>query len=411
MANAEALLRKSFEREKVIRTLTLVIWCIVLIRYAILLSGLRARVTRYDFSLYYTSALALRSGIDPYYSNLEKLGGPLGLELPDPFTSNYTPLFLVAFEPLTELPIETAYWIWFAVSICSMTAALALLIGGYEIGGMAAWMVVGLFLLFPGVTTHFQFAQSQFVLLLTLVVMLQGLNHDREKLAGAALAIAIMFKVFPIVMVGFLVSRRRWRVIGWAVVTVVALAVLLLPQFGARDWLQFFKNTGKDPYVLSYNNMAPAAFFSRLYWHFFTVNSSDLIRHLIIAGFDLVVAAITFYVSAHDQVSPDLGFSLWLIAMLLLSPLVWIHYLPLLVIPAVQVAWLWRLGHRLPVGAPAMFLGFAIIFVFAPLTELLPHHGIGELLAEYGGAALLLIYYSEYRLARQFTVVELSEIG
>jgi Glycosyltransferase family 87 len=404
MATETSPFGKSLPGEIVIRLLTLAIWIVVLIRYAILIAGLSSRTTQYDFSLYYTSALALRSGIDPYFFNLAHLGRPLGLALPDPFTSNYTPLFVAAFEPLTRFSVDTAYWLWFAISTCALIAALTILFAEYEISGTARLIMLGLFMLFPGVTAHFQFAQSQFVLLLILVLMLYGLRHDRNGIAGAALAVAIMFKVFPIVMTGCLVSRRRWRAIGWTIGTLIVGTALLLPEFSSRDWLQFFKNTGQSPYYLSYYNISPAAFLSRLYWHLFTVEGNDLLRHAIIAGFDLVIVATAFYASIRDGLSPDLGLSLWLIAMLLLSPLVWIHYLPLLIIPAIQVERLWRLGYNIPVGAVAMMLGFALIFMGGPITDYLPHHGVSELLSEYGVAALLLIYFSGYALARRVAV-------
>ncbi len=401
MVYSASLPQRSLYSVKIFRIVTLAIWFAVLVRYAILLPALSARAMQYDFSLYYTSALALRIGIDPYYSNLAPLGRILGFALPDPFMTNYTPPFLAVFEPLTRLSVHNAYWLWFAASTGALIAALKILFAEYEIGGAAMMATLGLFMLFPGVTTHFQYAQSQFVLLLGFVLMLYGLRHRRDRLAGIALGLAIMFKLFPIVMAGYLLSRRRWRALAWTFGTITVGAVLLVPLFGLRDLLQFFRNNGQDPYILSYYNIAPSAFLSRVYWHLFTVHSNDSVRHTIIHGFDSVILALAFFASVHDVSSEDLGMSLWMLAMLLVSPLVWIHYLPLLIVPVVQVLPLLRQGHRLPGGVLAMLLGCVLIFVFDPISGSLPHRGVGELLSEYGVTALLLLFFSEYLLTRE----------
>ncbi len=401
MVNLASFFSKSLDDEKIVRAVTLTIWFAVLVRYAILLPELPARGTQYDFSLYYTSAYALRVGIDPYFSNLAQLGRKLGCTLPDSFMANYTPPFLVMFEPLTRLSVDAAYWVWFATSTGALIAALTILFLEYEVRGATMMVTLGLFMLFPGVTAHFYFAQSQFVLLLGFVVMLYGLRHRRDRLAGIALGLAVMFKLFPIVMAGYLLSRRRWRALAWTFGTITIGAVLLVPFFGLRDLLQFFRNNGQDPYILSYYNIAPSAFLSRVYWHLFTVHSSDLLRHAIIHGFDLAILLMAFFASAYEASSEDLGMSLWVLAMLLISPLVWVHYLPLLIIPMVQVVSLRRDGRRLPGAAIGMLLGCSLIFVFDPISGSLPHHGIGELLSEYGVAALLLLFFSEYLLTRE----------
>ena len=78
--------------------------------------------------------------------------------------------------------------------------------------------------------------------------------------------------------------------------------------------------------------------------------------------------------------------------MLLVSPLVWLHYLPLLVIPSVQLASLLSHGYHLSLAAVAMLLSYALIFIFYPIADSLPRHGVPELLSEYAVAAVLLLY-------------------
>ncbi len=388
----------------------LIVWTVVIVRYALLLPELSSRATQYDFSLYYTSALAIRRGIDPYISNLAHLGQPLGLALPDRFSTNYTPFFLLPFTLLASFPINAAYWIWFFASTSALALAVTIIFREYNLAGRPAAFTLALILLFPGVIAHFRYAQSQFILLLLLVLTLRWLRGNRDEAAGVALAAAIMLKAFPIVLIGYLASRRRWRAIIWAFCTIAISALLILPVFDLRDWVRFFTINGGNHFVLTTDNIAPSAFISRAYWHLFTVHGSALIRSLLIAGFDGIVLLIAFYGSVRYEPSSDIDFSLWLIVMLLISPLVWLHYLPLLIIPATQVASLFSHGYHLGIGVVVMIFAYGLVFVSYPIAGDLPRHGVVELLSEYGVAALLLLYASVLLLARSFPARQLSSV-
>ncbi|HXR25503.1 MAG TPA: glycosyltransferase 87 family protein [Candidatus Binataceae bacterium] len=129
---------RNYQSPWLVRVALSIVWAVVLVRYALLLRELSSRATQYDFSLYYTSALAVRMGIDPYFSNLARLGRPLGFALPDPFLTNYTPYFLIAFEPLAAFPIRTAYWLWFSASTGVLVLAVIIIFREYDLAGVPA---------------------------------------------------------------------------------------------------------------------------------------------------------------------------------------------------------------------------------------------------------------------------------
>ena len=178
MLKVASFFSKSLDNGKVVRMATLTIWLAVLVRYAILLPTLPARATQYDFSLYYTSAFALRVGIDPYYSNLAPLGRILGCKLPDPFVTNYTPSFLVTFEPLTRLSVDSAYWVWFATSTGALIAALTILFAEYEISG-AAMMV-------RSVVSAFSWRHGSFRVCAEPVCAVAGIGCDALRASSSA---------------------------------------------------------------------------------------------------------------------------------------------------------------------------------------------------------------------------------
>src|ERR1700689_3241884 len=71
------------------------------------------RTPRFDFSVFYASAVALRMGLNPYLIDLSRIGDPLGLEIRPLIHTTSTPTFLLCFEPFGYLPETVAYWIWF----------------------------------------------------------------------------------------------------------------------------------------------------------------------------------------------------------------------------------------------------------------------------------------------------------
>src|SRR5260370_17472979 len=73
----------------------------------------------------------------------------------------HPPTFLVLFEPLTELPLRTAYWTWTGLNFVALAAALVMLLGRRSLLPLGTTLVVAaLALLYPPVFLHFCFGQS-----------------------------------------------------------------------------------------------------------------------------------------------------------------------------------------------------------------------------------------------------------
>ena len=94
-----------------------------------------------------------------------------------------------------------------ALSAIAFALALALLFDRFRLGGTAP-AVVALILLSPPVTTHLWYGQSQFLILLLLVLVMRRLWHRRDELAGLALVAAMPFKAFPAVIIGYMLTQR-----------------------------------------------------------------------------------------------------------------------------------------------------------------------------------------------------------
>ena len=232
-------------------THTIIGWAIALLLWVLVLASIAAfatmlkkfdRATREDFSVYYLEGQELRHGVDPYTTNFMSAARAQGLTTHDIGHGSDPPTF-VAFliEPLTLLPIRTAYWIWQAANLLCLAAALALLIGpqvGFSSPFAAAFALLTIF--YPPVPSHFLFGQSKLPVLLLLVLTMRLLERKRERLAGLALAMAVLLRFFPLVMTGYLILQRRWRALAYAILGIVVGAILTIAASGLSNCASFF---------------------------------------------------------------------------------------------------------------------------------------------------------------------------
>ena len=318
------------------------------------------RATTWDFSHYYTSAMVLRDGGDPYTTDLRPIGARLGLKIDQINRGTYPPTFIWCFSPLTRLPLRSAFFIWQAFSIGCLITGLVLLMRETVSRRAAAWLTLGV-VFFAPVQLHLAFSQSQFMVFLMLVLVIRALERSRDAEAGVILAAATLLRAYPLAMAGYLVVRRRWKALGWMVAGLIVGGLITVAAVGLKTCLDFKYVPGliTQRYFLSNpSNIALGSFIARMFWR---LSDQGLIgpHESLRKGVSLAVsAAVGIFVlvrtSTHYDSKGDLDrriYSLWLATMVLISPTSWDHYLVLLFIPFIQITSAAIAGR---VGRPAV---------------------------------------------------------
>ena len=161
---------------------------------------------------------------------------------------------------------------------------------------------------------------------------------DATVLPVFALALAIVLKLSPALLLIYFVMRRRWQVIGFALIGLIVLSGLPLLQFGLRPVLDFVRVTletlGNSNTIGA--NIGLAAMLSRL-----GIPGATLLSRAL-----LVVSVASFAVMAWKRNSAAI-FSLFILVMLELSPLVWLHHFVFFVIVLALISppgWRWQIG-------------------------------------------------------------------
>ena len=388
-----------------------IIWIAVLAAFATMLAGLRARQNQLDFSHYYTSAMALRAGQDPYTTDLTPYAAKAGLDIEHINHADYPPTFVLCSELLTFFPAPIAYWIWIGVSVIALGAALRILLSGLaRDDGIMAWMLAALALMYPPIREHFYFAQSQILILLMVALAARAMERDEDRAAGMLLAFATLLRVFPGLLAGYLMVRRRWRTLGYMALglAIGAAATLALagvsPSLGFVGRLNFLTS---EHWTYRYSNIALGSFVSRLFGYGFGVSPSarlDLVRRFAASASRAGLLALTVWATRSPGRGQDRrALSLWIVAMIMLSPTAWFHYLVLLLMPLIEVVSDARDGRASRRAAAMAAASYALTLAATILASML-RGGLGPvaeaLLEETQFVSLAMAYLAAYWLVR-----------
>ena len=380
------------------------IWLGAVFHLAALFARLPERATQTDFSVYYSSAVVLREGANPYTTDIAPVAHRFGLDVGPLVRDDSTPFFLLCFEPLTRLSPKAAYWVWFGINCASLALAMLLLLQGV---GRAWLLLAPLMLLYQPLAEHFAYARTEILILLMLVLMPRWLEAGHEAQAGLILALAGALRGFPLVMAGYLLLRGGWRALRYTVGGLAILGIVTLAMVGLPRCLSFIAGaifSSQYQFAAMFLDLALSAFVSRLFWYPMGPHlgySLEILRGVAVVSADLAVLAMTVHATLKSS-DRSRTFSLWVITSILLSPIAWVHYMVLLFILFTQLAIAANQGRCSARALWATLVSYIVLKIPDDLLEIARRHhspvfffGIGELYF----LTLVLAYLSAYWLA------------
>jgi alpha-1,2-mannosyltransferase len=304
----------------------------------------------FDFQAYHAAAERLADGVGLYTSR--SLSGSF-----EPTTAGlylYPPPFAVGVLPLASVPLDAATVVWYVLHVLALGAACALLpvrpvirLASFAVAAAAFAVVRDLVL-----------GNVSVLLLLPLAATWRWLDRP---IGSIAMACVIAVKPTTAVFLAWWALRRHWRALGWCLGAGIALLVATIPLVGIEaygDYLTMLRNVsgvtgargnldlGSTALRLGADGAAPGLAY--------------------LAGAAVGVLAILLGLRRDREV----GFMVTLGASLLLSPLLWDHYLAMLVLPA---AFLAQRGRPWAILLPlATWLPHELLGVVAVAATLLP---------------------------------------
>lgn len=326
-------------------------------------------------AFFYAADATFNWGLSPYDAAVirawqEDLGRTV-------FPFLYPPPALLLFAPLAALSYSEAALLLLLVNSALLVALEVALFNRFlrslPAGGWF-WLGLGVLCLHYGFVRTLLNGQVNLLVLGLILVAWDALGERRRPvLAGLALALAILLKTYPALLLALLLLRREWSALAAAFATIAAgagAAALLLPPELWGDWLRRVLPTGgwgTVPFMLFapsvYANIGLNGFFSRL-----------IAEETVVAGLAwLILPVIGFSLhalwsrrTAPPEAFYERGFTLLLAAGFLVAPLSWFHHL-LFLLPGMllllrEAAAQPGPGRRLGVGSV-----LTLSFYWAPL--------------------------------------------
>jgi hypothetical protein len=268
-----------------------------------------------------------------------------------------SPLHTLTIVPFALLPFLPAFWTWSLFSMGIGFLAVLLIVKRFfrSESRLISFLGVSVILLFYFPTlVNVISGQYGFIVLAFAVLLWFHARDGRRRRAGIVLGLAISLKVFFAFFLLFFAARREWRLLSTSLITFIASNLLGLFIFGVQNYHQYLiQHSAVWLYINGSWNASILAFFTRI----FGGASNIPLMHAPNLGFAtasvlcFLLMASVIWISTPRKYDPtmglrfDLGFSMALIAMLLISPYGWIYYFPCLILPLVVY---WRVTSGTP---------------------------------------------------------------
>ena len=287
----------------------------------------------FDFRQFWQGGRDVLGGESPYPSAalLSTAGDHLDPEgIRDVFRFPYPAGALVVLAPFGLLEFHAAAAVWSALLIVALLAAVRIL-------GVTDWRVLAVVVSSAPVISSVRLGTLTPLLVLALAVAWRW--RDRTWVAAAALAAAIALKLFLWPVLLWLVVTRRLAAAG------AALGIAAVGTLGAWAVLGFDGMTSYPELLRRLTDVVADRGYSLVA---LGVRAGlpeplpDVLPWLV--GLALLVGVVHV---RHRADGDRVAFSLAIVAALALTPIVWLHYFALLVVPLAlarpRIAWAWVL--------------------------------------------------------------------
>jgi len=337
-----------------------------------------------DFAVYWWASYFWRTG-QPLYTGL-----PAHPEMTPIYVYAYPPTLAVLFVPLTFLPYEVAWWLCGLTFLAGALTAVWLTLTLIGLRGLERLVLFAAFLWFPPL--HYEAALLNVNLVVLAGLALAWAMRRRDEgwaalLAGLAVGFLAGIKLHPALMLVPLLMRpgRRPLVLaGFAGGLVPAAVALALTAHEFRAFLWVLSGMG-----LTWTGLPLPAdlsvWGSAIYW--LGPQAGPVVAALVAAG----LLTLAGWLSWPRREQVDEVWSLWLVVLLLVSPVTWPQYFILLALPLFLVWRRARANWPASRGVVRGLLLTAILMCLPPVTNDLP--GWVNLLSTIGQAVGLWLCF------------------
>jgi len=278
----------------------------------------------FDFHTFWQSGRDVLGGRSPYPDTLPAVAHRDTFR---PFV--YPAPAAIAMVPISLIPYAVADVLWAVIGVAAIVVALRLL-------GVRDWRCYGAVFAWPVIWSSLINGAISTLIVLACAALWR--YRSRPWAAGALVAALVVFKLYFWPLGLWLLATRRWRAAGSSVAFAVVGTVVGYAVVGFSGLRAYPHILNRLTSLVADQSYSPYAFFRSL------GASPDGARLAMLACGAAVLVALVALARRPDGERP--AFILALAGSLVLSPIVWPHYLAVLCValalarPRVGVAWL-----------------------------------------------------------------------
>ena len=338
-----------------------------------------------DFIAFFTAAKMVASGAASHLYDLD-IQAAFQKEIIGPYRHELLPYFhppfqIIAYLPLTVMPLRWAYQVWMIISLGIITVALIAFRSYFRpvsrAGRQIMWLACFSFLPTAAI---FIMGQDTAISLLIFTLVFLNIKKGNEGKAGAILALGLFKPHLVGITAIILLFKRRWRAFGWFCLTGAVLlfvSLLMVGWQGAIDYIKLIPKvaTWEDQYGVFPSKMHNLKAF------FYLVFGSDqkgfIITALTLTSLGFFTLLVLIWKGKWDPSSYlfDLKFSVLIMVTLMTSPHLNTYDLALWIIPGILVChYLSRERPKIKVYLLEALLPFGYMAGLYSLFYLRPPH-------------------------------------
>ncbi|HZT82978.1 MAG TPA: glycosyltransferase family 87 protein, partial [Gemmataceae bacterium] len=288
------------------------------------------------------------------------------------------PHYHLVMLPLALLPRGPALVAWWVVNLLLLAWCLRRITRelGIELTPRVRQLGLLGLLAFCATGSMILTSQLSFLLLVPMTLMWVDARQGRWARAGLWLGLALSVKPFLLLLVPYLLLKRRWSAVATCTLAAAACFAVGLAVFGVGSHLSWYGKLGiSDGWAWFPLNASLFGALNRTFTptHFFTPLAVAAPEHLrlVFLGLGAVIGLLTVWSAARDD-GPgglDRAFALLVVASVLLCPLGWTYYFWLPLGPMAAVLLEWRRQRQAPAPAPwhRRLVWLALLGVFWPV--------------------------------------------
>ncbi len=316
-----------------------------------------------DLLMFYRSAHAILAGTNIYQPVLVKPLHHYAVQHPtiqqlwqQSNSANLNmPSFYFLISPLALLSYRTAYWVWGIMSL--LLAALSVwiinrteLLEHYPYKKLALYILM--FACFP-LLANILLGQVGTIISCGVIASWYLCRRGFFVTAGLVLGLLATIKLFIGLFFIYFIFCRQWRMVAAMIISFLLIFICTLPLVGQHAYLIYFANLHGVHWFQGNWNGSLFGYLTRLFGgrYPYSVWSLPLLKNIIYVGIWLLLSWKIFQYAKQQQTPPtmkhakpldklmmfDLGYAFCVVAMLFLSPLGWVYYFPVLLLPLAMI--------------------------------------------------------------------------